>query len=177
MFFSTLGFRGILFRKRNRRIRRGPYVIKFRRGRRTYRLGRLISRVKLYFRRRWYRPFHRGRQWFLRLGRRNCRVIQRGRRWMLHYIRRWYYIRRFMIRVRRTFRTVTRQRGRFYITFKGRKVRFSFRRVRYFTFHGRRTIVRRKKIGRRLFYKFRIKGRWTLRRIRRRAKRKLPFFF
>ena len=131
--------------------------------------------MKLYFRRRWYRPFHRGRQWFLRLGKKNCRVIRRGRRWIVHYRRRWISIRRFMIRFQRRYRMVTRRRGRFYITFKRRKVRFGFRRSLFFVFHGKRTIVRPKRLGGRLFYKFRINGRWTMRRMQRRLKRKLLF--
>lgn len=129
--------------------------------------------MKLYFRRRWYRPVRRGRRWFVRIGRRYYRVIQRGRRWMVHYGRRWVITRTFMIRVRRRYRKVTRRGRRFYISFKRRKVGLTFRRSRYFKYRGRPIKVKRVGRGRRRYFKFRFNGRLSKRRIRYRKRKRL----
>ena len=173
--FSLEGYRRgkIRFKKRIRLVRRGRRIMRFRIGGRKFRIGRLTSRVKLYFRGRWYRPIRRGRLWFVRIGRKTCRVIQRGRRWMLHLRRRWVTTRTFMIRVRRRYRKVTRRGRRFYIKFKGRGVRFTFKHTRFFKYRGKRIKVRRVRRGKRRFFKFRFKGLWSKRKIRYRKRRRL----
>lgn len=130
--------------------------------------------MKLFFRRRWYRPKRFGRRWRIRVGRRTCRVIRRGRSWRVRYGKRWIITRKFQFRVGRTYRTVTR-RGRFYsMRLKRRTVKFRFYRRRYFKFKGRRIFIRRsKRIGRRRYYKFKVKGVLISRRRRFRRRRRI----
>ena len=165
------------YKHRIRLIRHGRRVIRFRSRRRKFRIGRLTSRVKLYFQKRWYRPIRRGRRWYVRIWKRGkkktCRVIQRGRGWMLRLRGRWVTTRKFMIRVRRRYRKVTRRGRRFYMKFKGQKVNFTFRRSLFFNYRGKRIKVRRVRRGRRSYFKFRFKGGWSKRRIRYRKQRRL----